>query len=110
PVYPLMSEIITEHEAEYRQFPTNVALYLPHGRPPRAGEVFVQKDLASTMQFMADEEAAVAGRRGRQAGLQAARDAFYVGDIARAIVAFQKSEGGLLAAEDVANYRSPVES
>src|SRR5205085_10790152 len=45
PVYPLMSEIITEHEAEYRQFPSNVALYLPHGRPPRTGEVFVQKDL-----------------------------------------------------------------
>jgi gamma-glutamyltranspeptidase/glutathione hydrolase len=110
PVYPLMSEIITEHEAEYRQFPSNVALYLPHGRPPRVGEVFVQKDLAATMQFMADEEAAVAARRGRQAGLQAARDAFYTGDIARAIVAHQKSEGGLLSAEDLANYRSAVES
>ena len=104
-----MSEIITEHEAEYRQYPSNVALYLPHGRPPRPGEVFVQKDLASTMQFMADEESAAAARRGRQAGLQAARDAFYVGDIARAIVAFQKSEGGLLSADDLANYRSAVE-
>jgi gamma-glutamyltranspeptidase/glutathione hydrolase len=110
PVYPLMSEIITEHEAEYRAFPSNVELYLPHGRPPRVGEVFVQKDLAATMQFMADEEAAVAARRGRHAGLQAARDAFYVGDIARAIVAFQKSAGGLLSAEDLANYRSGVEA
>jgi gamma-glutamyltranspeptidase/glutathione hydrolase len=110
PVYPLMSEIITEHEAEYREFPSNVALYLPHGRPPRVGEVFVQKDLAATMQFMVDEEAAVAARRGRHAGLQAARDAFYVGDIARAIVAHQKSEGGLLSAEDLANYRSGVEA
>src|SRR3954453_4757423 len=70
PVYPLMSEIITEHEAEYRAYPSNVALYLPHDRPPRVGEVFVQKDLAKTMQFMADEEAAVAARRGRHAGLQ----------------------------------------
>jgi gamma-glutamyltranspeptidase len=34
PVCPLMSEIITEHEAEYRMFPSNVALYLPQGRPP----------------------------------------------------------------------------
>jgi gamma-glutamyltranspeptidase/glutathione hydrolase len=110
PVYPLMSEIITEHEAEYREFPSNVALYLPHGRPPRTGEIFVQSDLAKTMQFMVDEEAAAATRRGRQAGLQAARDAFYVGDIARAIVAFQKSEGGLLSAEDLANYRSGVEA
>src|SRR6185436_88773 len=51
-----------------------------------------------------------AASRGRQAGLQAARAAFYVGDIARAIVAHQKSEGGLLAAEDLANYRSAVEA
>ena len=109
PVYPLLSEIITEHEAEYREFPSNVALYLPHGRPPRVGEVFVQKDLAATMQFMADEEAAASARRGRHAGLQAARDAFYVGDIARAIVAFQQSEGGLLSAEDLASYRSGIE-
>jgi len=110
PVYPLMSEIITEHEAEYREFPTSVPIYLPHGRPPRVGEIFVQKELAATIQHMADEEAAVAARRGRHAGLQAARDAFYVGDIARAIVAFQKEQGGLLSAEDLANYHSGIEA
>ena len=40
-VYPLMSEIITEHEAEYRTFPSNVAIYLPQDRPLRPGEIFV---------------------------------------------------------------------
>src|ERR1700704_6247485 len=89
PVYPLMSEIITEHEAEYRMFPSNVALYLPQGRPPRAGEIFVQTKLASTIQYMVDQETA-ARHRGREAGLAAARDAFYRGDIARAIGTFQK--------------------
>src|SRR5262249_20135257 len=82
PVYPLMSEIITEHEAEYRMFPSNVALYLPQGRPPRSGEVYVQKALAATIQYMADQESA-AHHRGREAGLAAARDAFYRGDIAQ---------------------------
>ena len=33
-----------------------------------------------------------------------------MGDIARAIVAFQKSEGGLLSAEDLASYRSGIEA
>ena len=46
--------------------------------------------------------------RGREAGLEAARDAFYRGDIARKIVAFMKQEGGLLSAEDLAEYHSPV--
>jgi gamma-glutamyltranspeptidase / glutathione hydrolase len=108
PVYPLMSEVITGHEAEYRKFPTNVALYLPHGRPPQPGEVFVQKALAATLQHMAEEEAA-ARRRGREAGLAAARDAFYRGDIARVIVKFQTENGGLLSADDLANYRSGIE-
>src|SRR5712691_3645757 len=58
PTYPLMTEVITEHEAEYRKFPTNVALYLPKGRPPQPGEVFVQRALAATLQHMVDQETA----------------------------------------------------
>jgi gamma-glutamyltranspeptidase/glutathione hydrolase len=108
PVYPLMAEIIAEHEAEYRAFPSNVAIYLPQNRPPRPGEIFVQKDLAATIQFMADEEAA-ARRHGREAGLNAARDAFYRGDIARTIVRFHEDNGGLLSADDLASYRSGIE-
>src|SRR5215471_13839312 len=109
PVHPLMAEIIAAHEAEYRAFPSNTALYLWQGRPPRIGEVFVQKDLAATIQFMADEEAA-ARQRGREAALDAAHDAFYRGDIARRIVAFHEENGGLLSAADLAEYRSPVEA
>src|SRR5215467_7368220 len=105
PVYPLMNEIITEHESEYRLFPSNVELYLPKGRPPQVGEIFAQKALGATLQYMADQEAA-ARSRGREAALAAARDAFYRGDIARAIVKFQKENGGILSAEDLASYRS----
>ena len=57
-----------------------------------------------TLQYMVDEERAARGR-GRAAGLAAARDAFYRGDIARAIVEFQQAEGGFLTAEDLAEYR-----
>src|SRR3954453_12729637 len=61
---------------------------------------------------MADEEKAAAARsrngHGRDAGLEAARGAFYRGDIARKIVAFMKEQGGLLSAEDLAGYHSPV--
>src|SRR5712671_8241606 len=54
PVYPLMAEIIADHEAEYRAFPSNVALYMPKGRPPQPGEIFVQQALAATLQHMVD--------------------------------------------------------
>ncbi len=108
PVYPLMSEVIAEFEASYRRYPTNTAAYLPDGRPPRPGEIFRQTDLASTIQYMVDEEAAHAGQ-GRDAGLKAAHAAFYRGDIAAAIIRFHEEHGSLLSAEDLAGYRSGIE-
>jgi gamma-glutamyltranspeptidase / glutathione hydrolase len=109
PVYPLMAEVIAEQEQNYRRFPSNTALYLPNGRPPRVGEIFVQADLARTLQHMVDEERAHSAG-GREAGLAAARDAFYRGDIAAAIVRFQKENGGLLSEEDLAEYHSEIEA
>jgi gamma-glutamyltranspeptidase / glutathione hydrolase len=114
-MYPLMAESLQRHAADHRAWPSSAAIFLPGGRPPEAGELFRQTDLAASLQYMADEERAALGRGsggrrggGREAGLEAARDAFYRGDIARKIVAFMKQEGGLLSAEDLAEYRSPV--
>jgi gamma-glutamyltranspeptidase/glutathione hydrolase len=89
PVPSLMAEIIADNEDEYRAHPANAAIYLPNGRPPQAGEVLVQTDLARTIQYMIDEERAAAAG-GREAGLQAARDAFYRGDIAQTIAQHQR--------------------
>ena len=44
------------------------------------------------------------------AGLAAARDAFYRGDIAARIVAFQEQEGGYLSRGDLAGFRSRIEA
>ena len=47
--------------------------------------------------------------RNPYAFMQAAHDAFYRGDIAREITAFQAREGGFLSMADMANYHSPLE-
>ncbi|MBO0738663.1 MAG: gamma-glutamyltransferase, partial [Alphaproteobacteria bacterium] len=107
PMYPLMAESLRRHEADHRAWPSTAAIFLPDGRPPQTGELFRQTDLAASLQYMSDAERGAASR-GREAGLAAARDAFYRGDIARKIVAFMKEQGGLLSAEDLAEYRSPV--
>ncbi len=105
-VYPLLATSIAAHADEYRRYPTNTAIFLPNGAPPGVGDKLVQADLARTLQYMADQDRAAPDRI---AGLQAAHDAFYRGDIARAIVAFQQREGGYLAMDDLAMYRSPIE-
>src|SRR5689334_12631718 len=107
PMYPLMAASLTRHEADHRAWPSTAAIFLPNGKLPETGEVFRQTDLGASLQYMADEERAAASGS-REAGLEAARDAFYRGDIARKIVTFMREQGGLLSAEDLADYRSPV--
>src|SRR5437016_2996499 len=107
PMYPLMAASLEKHAERHASWPSSAAVYLPNGRVPQPGDIFRQSDLGASLQYMADEEKAAAGR-GREAGLAAARDAFYRGDIARKIVAFMKEQGGLLSAEDLAEYHSPV--
>jgi gamma-glutamyltranspeptidase / glutathione hydrolase len=103
PMYPLMSEYIVENEKTYRLWPSNAAIYLPNDRPPSSGELFVQEDLARSLQYMADEEA-IRSSQSRKAGIRAARDAFYKGDIAKAIADYHGTNGGFLTIEDLASF------
>lgn len=104
--HPVMVHYIAQFADQYRLWPQNAAQFLPNGRPPAEGELFVQPDLARSIQYMIDEEKAAGGRA---AGLAAARDAFYRGDLAATMVRFHRENGGWLAAEDLAEYRSAVE-
>ena len=108
-MYPHMAEIVAAHAQEYARWPSSAAIYLPGGQPPRVGELFVQADLAASLQYMADEERAAASG-GRGAGLEAARRAFYRGDIAAAILRYHRENDGLLAEDDLAEFRVAVES
>jgi len=64
--------------------------YLMAGRTPEPGEVIVQVDLASTFKKIA-------------AG---GRDVFYRGEIAEAIAACSKENGGLITIQDLSSYTS----
>jgi gamma-glutamyltranspeptidase/glutathione hydrolase len=108
PMHAFLSDRIKENVEAFRRWPSNAEIYLPRGRPPEPGEVFVQSDLGAVLRYMADEERH-ARRRGRRAGLHAARDAFYLGDVAARIVKYHQEHGGLLTAADLANFRVKIE-
>lgn len=107
-VHTVMATFLQDKAEDYRRWPQNTAIWHRDGKPLAEGDRLVQADLARTIQFMADEEKAASGR-GRDAGLQAARDAFYRGDIARAIAKYHRENGGLLTEGDLAEYRSEIE-
>ncbi len=108
PTYPRLRDFAKANEAIFRQWPSSAAIYLRAGRPPEAGELFLQCDAARMLQYMADEERAAA-KQGRRAGLQAARRAFYRGDIAIKIAKHFRENGGLLTEEDLATFRVAIE-
>ena len=84
-----LSDRIAEFKQELSQFPSSAEVFLPGGRVPQPGEIFVQPNLARTLKEVAAQGV----------------DAFYKGDIAGRIADFYKEHGGLLTREDLASYQ-----
>jgi gamma-glutamyltranspeptidase/glutathione hydrolase len=68
----------------------------PDGSAPKAGDTIVEKNLAATLRRLGDDPVAN----------------FYHGEVATALAAFMKAHGGLVSADDLANYhpvwREPI--
>ena len=107
-MHHVMRDYLVMHHDTYRSYPSSAEIFLPGGRLPKVGENFVQTDLARSIQYMADEERAAAGN-GRAAGLSAARDAFYRGDLAKVMADYHGENGGWLTREDLSEYASAIE-
>lgn len=104
PVFPRLAHAIALWEARIREWPSTASVFLPDDRPPTAGDILVQRELGDLFRRLIAVERAHEPR-GRAAAIMAARDALYVGDIAREIAAFSEREGGALTYDDLAGYR-----
>lgn len=75
--------------SEFQQQPNVAAIFLPNGKALQAGDKFIQKDLANTLNQI----------------LQKGTASFYRGDIARKIVDASEKNGGILTMRDFAHYQ-----
>lgn len=73
-----------------REYPGFDAVFLPHGQPPRAGDIFRNPRLADAYELLAT----------------GGRDAFYSGPIAAAVHEYLDAQGGYLRRDDFAAHRS----
>jgi len=87
--------------------PGGANVFLDNGEWPNPGSWLVQKGLASTLKRMASAEADTPGDR--SAGVRAARDCFYQGAIAKAIVSSCQGVGSVLELSDIGEYHSKFE-
>jgi gamma-glutamyltranspeptidase / glutathione hydrolase len=86
--FPVTDVIAADWQSglNYKGNPDFAANYLPNGKAPAAGEIFVNKNLANTYKKIASQ----------------GPDVFYKGEIAEKIVRFAQSQGGLHTMEDFA--------
>src|SRR5918993_593628 len=118
PLVPRISDTIARVEKLFRDEWTSAAeVYLRGTGVPTPGTLFSNPDLAGTFRRIVEEAESRSADRDEQ--IEAARDAFYLGFVAEAIVRYVTStrvmdtsgrrHGGLLRADDFAAYRAELE-
>ncbi len=101
----MRSQSIQNSMPFFTLWPTSMKHFAPDGHAALTGEIFRQPDLARTLRSMvAAEKKALAAGATRVAAIDAVRDEFYRGEIAKKIDAFRKANNGLLRYEDMAAF------
>jgi gamma-glutamyltranspeptidase/glutathione hydrolase len=119
PVYERLHDDIAKNVVKFTErYPTTGAVYCPGGHAPQVGNVLRNPDWANMLKLMCRAEEA-AKHKGRVAGIEAARDVFYKGEIAERIVRFitdnpvenasGSAHAGLLSYADMAEWRATIE-
>ncbi len=115
--YPIEAQTansIESNKERIKEWPYSKAVFLPHAgsarEAPAAGEVFRQPQLAATLRKLVDaERGALAAGKSRKEAIYAAYDRFYRGDIAQEIARGTQEQGGLITAQDLANWQVKIE-
>jgi gamma-glutamyltranspeptidase / glutathione hydrolase len=109
-----LANTIERNKAEIKKWRYSPAVMLPHAgqrrEAPEPGEIFKQPDLAATLRKLVEaEQRALASGKNRKEAIYAAYERFYRGDIAEEIARGVKEDGGLITAQDLANWKVRVE-
>ncbi len=110
PLRPRTARAIEGNLKFFESWPDNRRYWLkPDGSMYAPGETIRFPTLAHTLKLMVEAERAAA-RQGRTAGIVAARDRFYKGDIARDMVAFLKQHQAPFELDDFSEFFARIEA
>jgi gamma-glutamyltranspeptidase/glutathione hydrolase len=90
PVSEVIAYYLERNTQALKSYPNIKETYMPGGRSPAKGEIFVNPFLANTLEKIA----------------KGGRNEFYRGSIAKTIDLFMKSQGGFLTYDDMARHHS----
>jgi gamma-glutamyltranspeptidase/glutathione hydrolase len=108
--YPVSSEMAfwLERETEaILSHPDTARIYAPDGEVPVSGDIITQDDMASTFEALVQAYDTAAGGT-RSEAIQAARDYYYRGPLAEAIVQVSDRDNGYFTLDDFANFEAAI--
>ena len=108
PTTEIFDDTLHRDEKLLRSWPSSLAYFFPKGKLPVRGEVFRQPDLARTLREMVTAEEKMRGDRIRK--IDAVRDYFYRGPVAKKMGAFSQANGGLVTYEDIAAFHAEIDT
>lgn len=108
PVSDRLARDIAGAKNNLAQWPESAAILMPNGNPLRMGDRLIQKNLSALFQKLVCAEQSNLGSR--EAGIRAARDRFYRGDIAARMVRFSEQHGGYLTCRDFEEFSVKIET
>ncbi len=110
PMYEFLRRYLASERKASEPYEWSMKTYYPGGRVTPTGEQFRQPNLAATLRALAAaERQALDGGATREKAIQAGRDAFYIGPIARRMTAAVRAAGGVMTDDDLASYRGRIE-
>jgi gamma-glutamyltranspeptidase/glutathione hydrolase len=110
PMYQFLYNYLESERKASSAYSWTMSTYYAGGQITPVGEMFRQTNLAATLRALATaEKEALARGATREQGIDAGRDAFYKGPIAREMAAAVREAGGVMSEEDLATYRGKIE-
>ena len=108
PLPEIFSNYIRTTEQYVKLWPVSLTFFEPNGRVPERGEMFSEPTLTKTFEELVLVEKRAKGKR--TAKIEAVRNYFYRGPIAKRIGDFSEKNGGLLRYEDLAGYHAEIDA
>ena len=110
PMYEFLHHYFETERKACEPYAWTMQTYYPGGTITPVGQMFRQPNLAATLRALAAaEKTALATGASREQAIQAGRDAFYKGPIARDMTAAVREAGGVMTEDDLASYAGKIE-
>jgi gamma-glutamyltranspeptidase/glutathione hydrolase len=108
PTTEVFASTLKNDESMLRRWPTSVKYFFIDDKLPVSGQVFRQPDLAKTLRSMVAAEKNATGSR--TARIDAVRDYFYRGPVAKKMGTYSEANGGLETYSDIAAFHAEIDT